>query len=229
MAIQAISGLKSSGHVNFEGRKKDKAPVSVPAANTIKAIPLAVLVAMSPLANAQNNNRVFWGPKDKIIASYDWSDTDKGTQIHLVSVDGDDTPDKVYLTKRELVKEYEYSGDALKKICYLQDSRVHVDSLIQKVRGTLYVDPSGKKESIPVIDTLYVVRGLGETVSGESRDAVSGKYYGPGINTGLKSTEIEVSKKLFDELNYIYEGEVPVVKKNIDGGIKDLSEYYLTL
>lgn len=60
MAIEAISGIKNNGltNINFEARKNKKSvPVSNPTAtSTVKAIPLAVLLAMSPMTttNAEN-------------------------------------------------------------------------------------------------------------------------------------------------------------------------------
>lgn len=59
MQVQAIASVRNYNNVNFEGRvKKEKAEKSVtsPVASPMKAVPLAVLLAMSPLTktNAQN-------------------------------------------------------------------------------------------------------------------------------------------------------------------------------
>ena len=58
MAIEAISGVRNNGlnSVNFEARKgKKSSPVSNPT-STVKAVPLAVILAMSPMTttNAEN-------------------------------------------------------------------------------------------------------------------------------------------------------------------------------
>ncbi len=58
MSIQAISSVRNNSNVNFEGRvKKEKAEKAVtsPVASSMKAVPLVVLLAMSPMTttNAQ--------------------------------------------------------------------------------------------------------------------------------------------------------------------------------
>lgn len=223
MQVQAISNI--NGYVNFEGKKKNSPNTQSAhhsnATNTLKAVPLAVLIAMSPMVNAQNN-KSFYGANDKVVATYDYSDMDKNTKLHFVSTDGDDNPEKVYLTKRQYVTAKEVFGNTTAKVCYTKDTRVHVDTLVQQNRITMYIDHSFKKDPVIVKDTVYCVRGIGEVVSEDKRDAKDGKYWGPGINTGLKPMEVAVSKKLFNELKYIYNGEVPIVEENIDRGTANM-------
>ena len=56
MAMEAISSARNDYKVNFLGKKEKSAPVSQPVSGTMKAVPLAVLLAMSPLTttNAEN-------------------------------------------------------------------------------------------------------------------------------------------------------------------------------
>ena len=69
MTIQAINSVRNNyAGIKFEGRKKDNAtqPVQTVNTSTLKAVPLAVMLAMSPLNKVQSeNNTVKNADKDK--------------------------------------------------------------------------------------------------------------------------------------------------------------------
>lgn len=58
MSVQAISSVSNKGYISFTGKtNKQQKPVEPPKASALKAIPLAVLLAMSPSMIAQNNKQ----------------------------------------------------------------------------------------------------------------------------------------------------------------------------
>lgn len=225
MQVQAISNV--NGYVNFGGRKKEASNIQSAhhsnAKNTLKAVPLAVLIAMSPMVNAQNNTS-FYGPNDKIIKVVDCGNNIK---INFRSIDGNDQDaEKLDITKREknIITTENVDGVPTK----LKHDKVHqisAESFVQKNRTTIYIPTDPKKESKMVTDTVYCVRGIGNIFNAAKYTVKDNKYLkGTSFETEVKEKELEIPKEVYDELKRYYSGAFPFTEENVNN-VEHISDY----
>ena len=87
--VSSVSFSRSLNQVNFEGKKKEKiGAMSVPAA--IKAIPIATLIAMSPLNSVDAQTRADHNNEDVLnIQRYTGPAEDRSCNVFFISNDGD--------------------------------------------------------------------------------------------------------------------------------------------
>ena len=224
MAISPISNVSFNNYnnVTFESRKNKKYPeYHSHSTSPIKAIPLAALIAMSPLTsvNAQNNinekvvvSGVFENAKPPTIIS------DKGEpcEIFFISNDGDDN--SVERIKLKFVdkrfKIMDVNGQR-KKMNYEYTKDIYADTLVlcnetRKYNGK----PDKNTEAYYVLGECRHMRSYYHNSEGDiiKKDGFVKNYKG----------KIEISKDLYKYLQEIMGDEIQykVINEEIDGDLE---------
>lgn len=214
MKISAINNYQFY-NVKFEGKKNNYEQKPMHTSNTLKAIPLAVLLAMSPLnmpvVKAQNGTPQIDNTEanEKIVDITDYGFGTKNgdpCQIKLISTDDDDESiEKIQLEFPKFAyKRMNIDGNPINAKQY-SCTNLKVNSLkkmiieYQNSNGSrnqdfeLYAEGTANLYTSP-----WVNEKTNETVSEEgARNIEKTNFY------------IAISKELFDELNYLTEYNIP--------------------
>lgn len=218
MVITAVNNVSFRGNynnLNFEGKKKQR-PEHEPrhSSSMLKAIPLATMIAMSPL-NAPSTNFSINDDPEKIIEIHEVDEGDKLTNIRLISTDNDDsTIEKFSLEVFSDRKGESFDADLNQKVATKRSviDCVDVDTLKLKDVTIDYfnVDKVDKRKY------YYVVGDITRFESAPKATDGSGKVYGKNKSYKGQAYEYEVSKDLYDYLKSITQGIVPETKKVIE-------------
>ena len=116
MVIRPISNVnynrQNYNNLNFEARKKNdnqyhEAPRR--SSGLLKSIPLAAIIAMSPLNSAQAQNT--YQPQEKIVLQQNYDDGKEKFKIYFISTDGnDDNAEKLKISYEEDIHGHTYSN-----------------------------------------------------------------------------------------------------------------------
>ncbi len=170
MAIQALSGVTNKGYSNISfGKHKEHPEKKYNVTNTMKAVPLAVLIAMSPLTktNAENIMRtednanvieLAEAPQsnNKVLIYGDVFTSQNGTEVIVMAVNtkgGKDSFDKIFINALEhsfVVKDIVDRNIYLYKDNGDKEGPVNVKEVIAET------DYEGKKERFSFLDPNVV-------------------------------------------------------------------------
>ena len=219
MKISAINGFRSD--VTFEKKpNKESIVVSRPQTSSLKAIPLAVLIAMSPLNAVQAQNKAentnsatkteqVYEDKELLVLEHpDALAFSKGCTcvLSFISNDGDDNNvEKVKLTFKESKPFRNYDSRIKSDKLSHWMLMIDLDSIYVYKDNVIY--PGGRKDEI----TTYSVRGNGiEYQSKVLRD--DGTVLIPQIyNEGRQG--IKISDDFYEYLKNIVGDAVPTTEK----------------
>ena len=212
MAISPISSVSfrnNYGQVNFIGRKDEAEHRSSNFTNTLKAIPLATLIALSPLNNA---NAQTYAPKEEIVHLEKYDDSLNGSgyvSIWFLSTDGDNSDiEKV----KFCATDQKYSGDRQKKYTTVLECE---PQKLKKVRVSVKDDYSNH------VVTRYYVSGPGKT-----EKLIDKMTQGSSTGTRVSSRvykydeqEIKISENVYNYLKQVYGDDIEYVNesRNEDG------------
>lgn len=213
-AVNNASSRNNYNNINFAGKKQQK-PQHEPrhSSSTLKAIPLATLIAMSPL-NAPSATHDFDQNPEKIIEIHQVDEGLKQTNIRLISTDGDDSDIEkfsieVFSTQKD--KTYDKESDK-----YIPTSKsiidcVDIDSLIVKDVTIKYndIDKTENRKS------YYVKGDISRLETPAKATDNSGKTYGKVRQSKGQDIEYSVSEDLYNYLKQISQGIVPEGQKTI--------------
>lgn len=214
-AVNNTSSRNNYNNVNFAG-KKQQMPQHEPrhSSSTLKAIPLATLIAMSPL-NAPSATYEMNQNPEKVIEIHEIDEGIKQTNIRLISTDGDDSDvEKFTLEVFSTLKNETYDKETDK---YVPTSKnivdcVDVDSLIVK-DITIKHNDIGKTERRK---SYYVKGDISRFESPAKATDGSGKTYGKVRQSNGQDQEYSVSEDLYNYLKQISNGIVPEGKRTIN-------------
>lgn len=214
-AINNVS-FKNNNYNNVSFGKKHEKPQHEPrqSSSALKAIPLATLIAMSPL-NAPSATYDFEQNPEKIIEIHEIEEGAKTTKIRLISTDGDDSDIEkftleVFFTRKD--ESYDKETDKHVPTTRSVIDCVNVDSLIVK-------DVTIEHHDIGLTEKRKSYYVKGETNRFESPAKAtdgSGKTYGKVRQSRGQDYEYPVSEGLYNYLKQISEGIVPEGKRTIN-------------
>ncbi len=156
--VSAVSFRNNYNQVNFgsKHRKEEENYSSRPAGTLMKSIPLAALIAMSPLVGAQAQLIKGITPNEKIVKSLTYKNPDKdGCDILFISNDGNDSnAEAIVLEHGELTKYSRSFNGVRKNILKRENERQYLDTLKIVHERVKYSDGTITKPT-----TKYVVSG----------------------------------------------------------------------
>lgn len=188
MAIRPISSVSFNtnyNNVNFEGKKKEKSHHTSTFTNTIKSIPLAAIIAMSPMVGQAQ------APKEKIISWIDTGDKqainprqiNDTSELMFISTDGNDED-------AEIVRLRGTSSASRKGVKYVFTTETDVKTL--EVRNITDPDDGEVTKRYYAWGPGFVARSRGITPSGE--------LVGESFIPPKRQMKTEISKALYDYL-----------------------------
>lgn len=198
MAIRPISPVSYTNgynHVNFEGRKNKKNDVerSYSTSSFMKSIPLAVLVAMSPLNGVQA--QTLTNSNEKILQTQTYKDPIKdGCNILFISNDGNDND--VEAIALQYGKKYASTRNIRgidTKLYKRENFKQYLDTL-KTVNETLKYEDGSPSQTVK----KYVVAGP-RTYDVFVENAQTGKLY-KRTNGKSEHNEYVIDKELYDYL-----------------------------
>lgn len=190
--ISSLSFKNNYNQVNFEGKKKENTPHSSVVSNTLKAIPLATLIALSPLNSVNAQNQV---KEEKLIGFEKFGPNENGSSevVLFLSNDGNDNNAEIvtYATARS------WRAGAKGP---LRTHRERCDD-INELYTMINTDANGK-----IISRQYYVSGPGqvEMLKEDKRERLT-KY---------DKLDIEVSPEAFKYLKDVLSGFVKISTKS---------------
>jgi len=214
-AVNNVSCKNNYKNLNLGSKKKSQNPQheSRQSSSAIKAIPLATLIAMSPLnatnTFAQSDN------SDKIIEVHEVVEGPVTTNIRLISTDGDDSDiEKFSLEVFSVRKDKSVDPETGKNVPTTRNviDCVDIDSLKVKDVTINYLD-IGKVDK----HKSYFVKGdISRFETPAKASDGSGKTYGKIRRSKGSDVEYSISKDLYEYLKQITEGIVPEGKQVVD-------------
>lgn len=202
-------------YLSFGSNKKQRAEHEPRHSSPVlKAIPLATLIAMSPL-NAPSATYDFDQNPEKIVEIHEIEEGAKTTKIRLISTDGDDSDiEKFSLEVFSTRKDEAYDKETDK---YVPTTRsvidcVDVDSLIIK-DVTIQHNDIGRTEKRK---SYYVKGDINRLETPAKATDGSGRTYGKVRQSRGQDQEYSVSEGLYNYLKQISEGIVPEGKRTIN-------------
>lgn len=215
MPVQSVTSVKNENRIKFTSRdkKQQNASVNRPA-GMLKAIPISLLMAMSPITDAQELKEAYV-VDDKVFATEVWNengflnDFDKNWEIEYVKgVDSDEGAEKVNLSLTD-VESFDKTIKGKKVPCERQRTeKIYVDALV--VKDFNMVDTAGK----PVLE--YYVRGKEQIINGNLLNKETNEFIEKMNVTKPTAIEEQVSKDLWYYLSFICDDRIPVVRENKD-------------
>lgn len=214
MPVQNVTSVKNENKVKFtsRGKKQQDAPVSRPT-GILKAIPISLIIAMSPVTEAQGIKDAYV-VDDKVFATEVWNENgflntqDKNWEIEYVMGVNDNGAERVNLSLTD-VESFDKRIKGVKVPCERQRTeKIYVDTLV--VKDFNMVDTNGK----PVQE--YYVRGRKQIINGNLLNKKTNEFV-EKMNVS-KPTEIEeqVSKDLWYYLSFICDDRIPVIRETKD-------------
>lgn len=209
MSIQAISSISNKNHISFSGKKnKQQRSIEPQKTSVLKAVPLAVLLAMSPSMVSQNNRQADLNILySKEFKSQGWPTA----KINYISDDGKNV-DRVQL-------EYEENQIAS---TLAKDSKGNLRSLPGQYTTHKYYDVGALKQCELIFkdfddnelyrDTSYFV--VGNLLKVTDAAEINDKNYRPVCRqniTEIKNTQKTIDKDLFNYLANEFDGQIPIV------------------
>lgn len=206
MAISPVSSVSfrnNYGQVNFEGRKEKSEYHSSSFTNTLRSIPLATLIALSPLNTTQAQTTA---PQEEIVYLQNIDDSLNGSgavNVWFISTDGDNSnAEKV----KFVATEKKYASNRQKEYVTIRQCEPKV---LKKVRVTVKDDYSDH------VVTRYYVSGPGKT------DKIINKM-NPSSDIGTQISkktykydeqEIKISEDVYNYLKDVMNDEVKYVNE----------------
>lgn len=221
MTIRPINGVSfrnNYNQVNFEGRKKEGHQSPSMVTNTIKSIPLAAVIAMSPLAASAQ-----YPPVEIARAKFEKAEaiTDEPGEIGFYDTDGN--PENGFeLAQLQFKKQVRYNEKIGGKSVPVE----YTASRFYNISGLEVEDVTEKfKDGTKNHYKRYYINASAELFKGPVRTADSqARLVKNGTHTELKNTRLQVTDEVYSYLAKIYDGYLePVVKKvTEDGDANDL-------
>ncbi len=219
MTIRPIISVKYNNNYNnlsFEAKKKNKNHHDTPrSAGFMKSIPLAAIIAMSPMNSAQAQNNQY-APEEKIVLQQEYNDGKEKFKIHYVSTDGDDSnAEKLKLSHQETNTLTKYINRKPTECQQTEYSTITIDGFKIEYLTTTYGE---QKLST---DTTYNVTGSNSAIYSavtpiNDPDKIIDKPY----RYESKDAFQPIPKELFDYLWQITAGELPLTKEHSTIDIK---------
>ena len=204
--VSAVSFRNNYNQVNFGSKhKKDEGNHSSrPAGTLMKSVPLAALIAMSPLVGAQAQLINGITPNEKIVKSMTYKDPDKdGCDILFISNDGNDSNAEAIVLQHGMLAKYSRPVNGVRKnILKRENERQYLDTLKIVHERVKYSDGTITKPT-----TKYVVSGpcirdvFNMDIDNGLRNVINPK------STIINHTEYVIDKELYDFL-------LPFMEKN---------------
>ena len=216
MKISAINGLTNS-YINFEGKKRDTQEIQKPvhSSSPLKAIPLAALIAMSPLnapgLNAQQAVIVQTTQQNKILGSAQYENAtpynNYNCTLRYISNDNDDsTVEKIQFIFDKTVKQVKKHDRKEELYAYRYLSNIIDFSTLKKINITTIDDEGNIKYS-----AKYYVEGPGTkytVVKDLQGDVVSRNYHSE------KNIKMEITKNFFEDLKSVIDKSINYIEEN---------------
>lgn len=223
MAIVPVSNVSfrnNYSQVNFEGKKKEKSG-GLHVSSSIKAIPLATLIALSPLngVQAQTNNA---GSNEKVLTVQTYKNpASGGCNILYISNDGNDND--IEAIALQYGQTTTYNGDVngqRTRLVKTVNTKQYLDTL--KLVNVVYKYDDGKPERKV---TKYVVAG--SSTYNTYIDRADTKKQIRHSSGRMEHDEYEIDRELFEYLKqYMEDDEIKIenqiVKVSSDEDLFDL-------
>ena len=201
MAIRPVASVSFSNqynNVNFEGRKNKETHSHSSVTNTLKSIPLAVAIAMSPMVTQAQT------PREKELQcltvdtkSISPSTNNKSCEIRFISTDGNDNDFEI----TRLANSVRYKG----RVKGYKDPVECVYTYTTDVK-TLEVCNMKNHEGTEHWKQYYAV-GPG-TVTRSRVKTPDGEWTGQVQKRNVSENRTEISKEMYDYLKELLENEV---------------------
>jgi hypothetical protein len=226
MAIASISSVNfrnNYNQVNFEGKRKEEHRNTGNSSikNTLKSIPLATLIAMSPMTSPAQEAK-----EEKIIAStefkhaFDEDDPHEKCIVQFVSTDGnDDDAEKVYIVRcGDTYIPAMVNGRYTKYKSYFSN-RMEINAIKCVNVTRTYA------ESPDVVSQLYYVEGPCHYTS-IGYDTPQGRV--PGKDKKNPNGTFQISQRFYNSLNDLLEDmiEHKTASEIIDGDAETANAIY---
>ena len=213
MAIVPVSNVSfrnNYSQVNFEGKKKDKSS-GLYVSNSIKAIPLATLIALSPLngVQAQTNNA---GSNEKVLTVQTYKNPAlDGCNILYISNDGNDADVEAIALQYGQTTTYNADVDGQRtRLIKTVNTKQYLDTLKQV--NVVYKYDDGKPERKY---TKYVAAG--SSTYNTYIDRADTKKQIRHSSGRMKHDEYEIDKELFEYLKqFMEDGEIKIENKVVN-------------
>lgn len=193
--ISPVSYANGYNHVNFEGRKKKENDVgrSYSTSSFMKSIPLAVLVAMSPLNGVQA--QTLTNSNEKILQTQTYKDPIKdGCNILFISNDGDDSNIEAIVLQHG--KKFTYTRNIRgidTQLVKRENVKQYLDTL-KTVNETIKYEDGSPSRTVK----KYIASGA-KVYDVYVDNAETGKQL-KHANGSSKHGEFEIDKELYDYL-----------------------------
>lgn len=220
MAIAPVSSVSFKGNlnqVNFEGKKKEKTS-GLQMSNTLKAIPLATLIAMSPLtAKAQNDVELM-----RVTFPQAYAITNEPADIVFYDTNNDkETIEKVCLKSIEFIKtKTKYNGKDVPS-CYVltrdyEIKRLEVDEVTEQFKHR--ADRHSKR--------YYIRSDATFRTSAKHTDDAASNVIEAGQTKKQTNVRTQITPDLYNYLQSIFKDEIEYVVKKVveDGDANELIE-----
>ena len=218
-AVNSVSFRNNYNNIQFEGkRKQDKGGEHHRMSSPMKAVPLAVLIAMSPLntVQAQNNtfdSKVIQSAIVKVATPPDYKGETRPCEIQYISTDNNDEDiERISLMFTEPMFTRKSINGKLTDLYY--DYRVGVNADTLEVCNVITEYSSGRSVS----EKRYYVSGEGSILrTGYYTD--KGDYINKDGYFEKKKVRYEISKDLYDHIEACMEDEIQYknTSKVVDG------------
>ena len=212
MAIRPIISVKYNNNYNnlsFEAKKKNKNHHDTPrSAGFMKSIPLAAIIAMSPMNSAQAQNNQY-APEEKIVLQQEYNDGKEKFLINYISNDGDDTnAEKISLGFVENNQFFRKIDGSLKQCNYKKNHVISVDTLeIKETHHKLNNKNIGTTKTYNVIGKRSILTGAA-TLAEDPNITVEKSHF-----SSYDHSKQEIPKDLFDYLLQVTNGSIPSQKR----------------
>ena len=197
-ALNNISKNNNYNNINFASTKQQR-PQHEPrhSSSTLKAIPLATLIAMSPL-NAPSATHDFDQNPEKIIMTQGFKDGSKNLSVRFLDTDGDEnTAEKIDLQITEVIQRRITDKETRQKIPvkYAIVNNVDIDSLKQINITHQYEDGDKAKTS-----EYFIIGDASFYSSAQKAMDGSNKIIRPAQESEKKHYTYQIPKQVYDYL-----------------------------
>ena len=215
MAIRPIINVKYNNNYNnlsFEAKKKNKNHHDTQrSAGFMKSIPLAAIIAMSPMNSAQAQNNQY-APEEKIVLQQEYNDGKEKFKIHYVSTDGDDSnAEKLKLSfSEENIIVSHFVDNELTDCKFSKYHTMTVDSLeITHIKTKIGDTNLGTTTQYNVVGDRSTIHTAATPLDNPDRMIT---YPERNESENIRQT---VPKELFDYLLQVTNGTVPAGERHI--------------
>ena len=211
--VSAVSFKNNYNQVNFGSKHKkgEEGYSSRPAGSLMKSIPLAALIAMSPLVNTQAQILKL-NPNEKTVQSMTYKDVNRdGCNIWFVSNDGNDSNIEAIVLQHGKTYKYARTIRGVRtNLIKRENERQYLDTL--KIVHERFKHSDG---TISEPETKYVVAGpciydvyVDDAASGKGLKHANGK---------IDHKEYVIDKELYDYLlQFMDKNSVKTVSRTVD-------------